>query len=45
VIAIVRYIAQADERTATRYGLNHEIVKLFHHGEELIPGDEALADA
>jgi small-conductance mechanosensitive channel len=45
VIAIVRYIARADERTATRYGLNHEIVKLFHHGEELIPGGEALADA
>ncbi len=44
VIAIVRYIARADERTATRYSLNHEIVKLLHNGEELIPGDEALAD-
>lgn len=45
VIAIVRYIARADERSATRYSLNHEIVKLFHHGEELISGGEALADA
>jgi small-conductance mechanosensitive channel len=44
VIAIVRYIARADERTAARYSLNHEIVKLFHHGEELIPGGEALSD-
>ena len=44
VIAIVRYIARADERTAMRYNLNHEIVKLLHGGEELVPGEEALAD-
>jgi small-conductance mechanosensitive channel len=31
VIAIIRYITRADERTATRYRLNHEIVKLLHH--------------
>lgn len=44
VIAIVRYIARADERTATRYKLNHEIVKLLHNGEEIVSGEEALAD-
>jgi small-conductance mechanosensitive channel len=46
VIAIVRYITRADERTATRYGLNHEIVKLFHHGEELVSsGAEVVIDS
>jgi small-conductance mechanosensitive channel len=44
VIAIVRYITRADERTGTRYSLNHEIVKLVHNGEELVPDGEALAD-
>ena len=44
VIAIVRYIARADERTATRYSLNHEIVKLLHSGEEIVPDEKALAD-
>lgn len=44
VIAIVRYIARADERTATRYKLNHEIVKLLHNGEEIVSGEEALSD-
>ena len=44
VIAIVRYIARADERSTTRYSLNHEIVKLLHSGEEIVPGEEALAD-
>lgn len=46
MIAIVRYITRADERTATRYGLNHEIVKLFHNGEELVSsGAEVLLDS
>jgi small-conductance mechanosensitive channel len=41
VIAIVRYITRADERTASRYRLNHEIVKLFRNGEEVVAGSEA----
>ncbi|HEX5413877.1 MAG TPA: mechanosensitive ion channel domain-containing protein [Terriglobia bacterium] len=46
VIAIVRYITRADERTATRYGLSHEIVKLFHDGEELVSsGAEVVIDS
>ncbi|MCL5005168.1 MAG: mechanosensitive ion channel family protein [Acidobacteria bacterium] len=44
VIAIVRYVTRADERTAMRYRLNHEIVKLFHNGEDLVPGVEVLSD-
>jgi len=45
VIAIIRYITRADERTATRYRLNHEIIKLLHNGEELVSGTEILSDA
>jgi small-conductance mechanosensitive channel len=46
VIAIVRYITRADERSAARYGLNHQIVKLFHHGEELVSsGAEVVIDS
>ncbi len=44
VIAIIRYITRADERTATRYRLNHQIVKLLQHGEELISATEALSE-
>ncbi len=44
VITIIRYVTRADERTATRYRLNHEIVKLFHNGEELVPGTEVLSE-
>jgi small-conductance mechanosensitive channel len=44
VVAIIRYITRAGDRTAAGYRLNHEIVKLFHKGEELAPGGEALAD-
>jgi small-conductance mechanosensitive channel len=44
VIAIVRYMTRADERTATRYRLNHEIVKLFRNGEELVSGAASLAE-
>lgn len=44
VVAIVRYIARADERTATRSSLNHEIVRLLHGGEEIVPDEKALAD-
>lgn len=40
VIAIVRYITRADERSATRFGLSHEIVKLFHDGEEFVSAGE-----
>jgi small-conductance mechanosensitive channel len=42
--AVIRYITRAGERTAAGYRLNHEIVKLFHHGEELVSGGDALAD-
>lgn len=46
VIAIVRYITRADERTAVRSALNHEIVKLLHHGEELVSSDaEVVLDS
>lgn len=38
VIAVIRYITRADERTAARFRLNYEIVKLFHDGEKLVPG-------
>jgi len=40
VIAVVRYITRADERTAVRYRMDHEIVTLFHNGEELISASE-----
>jgi small-conductance mechanosensitive channel len=42
VIAVVRYITRADERTAVRYRMDHEIVTLFHNGEELVPEAEVL---
>ena len=41
VIAIVRYITRADQRTASRYRVNHEIVKLFRNGEAVVAGSEA----
>ena len=43
VIAIVRYITRAGERSAAGYRLNHEIVKLFNQGEDLASGGETLA--
>ncbi len=36
VIAVVRYVTRADERTAMSYRLNREIVRLLHPGEELL---------
>ena len=42
VIAIVRYITRADERTTARYRLNHQIVKLFRDGEELVSSSGAF---
>ncbi len=45
VVAVIRYITRASERTAAGYRLNHEIVKLFHHGEELLSGSTGLSDA
>jgi small-conductance mechanosensitive channel len=44
-VAIVRYIARADERGATRYRLNHEIVKLLQNGEELVFGNGVVSGA
>jgi small-conductance mechanosensitive channel len=38
VIVVIRYIARADERTAVRQRLDHDVVKLFHHGEQLVSG-------
>jgi len=43
VIAIVRYITRAGERSAAGYRLNHEIVKLFHHGDDPVPAGEVPA--
>ncbi len=43
VVAIVRYITRAGERSAAGYRLNHEIVKLFHHGDGPVPAGEAPA--
>jgi small-conductance mechanosensitive channel len=45
VVAVIRYITRASERTAAGYRLNHEIVKLFHHGEELLSGSTGIVDA
>lgn len=45
VIAVVRYISRADERNATAVRLNHEIVKLFHHGEQVVSAASVVEDA
>ncbi|MGH8293925.1 MAG: hypothetical protein ACRETZ_00265 [Steroidobacteraceae bacterium] len=45
VIAVIRYITQADERPAMRNQLSHEIIKLLHNGEDVDPGAEILLAA
>ena len=44
VTAVVRYITRPEERPAMRNRLSQEIIKLLHHGEELIAGTEDQAD-
>lgn len=45
VIAVLRYIVRADERIAMQQRLNHEVVKLFHHGEGLVRGEVTTGPA
>ena len=45
MIAILRYTTRAEDQTATHHRLNRALVRLFHHGERLVPGDERPHDA